>query len=309
MRIASTLDYTNKAPSVVALGCFDGLHLGHRADIGEARRIADTLGCDLTVWTFEEPPKNFFAPHSISLITSQNEKKEEMRRLGVDLLVCVPFDQRIQALSAEAFFEEILLKRLKATHLVCGYNYSFGAGGRGNPALLETLCQKAGISLTTIPPVLRNGVAVSSSEIRRAIEEGRLSDATELLGRPYSLTAPVVDGRKLGRTLGFPTLNQRFFRGALIPRHGVYLTRTTYDPQTPPIFGITNVGNRPTVGGHHLVAETHLFDFEGSLYGKEITVEFLEFLRDEVPFESVEALAEQVHRDMDRAKQIIASRF
>lgn len=309
MRTVRSLSYQAKNPTVVALGCFDGLHHGHRAVIGEARHLADRLGCELAVWTFEEPPKNYFSPHSVPLITDLPTKKTLLRQMGVDLLICLPFDETIRSLSAEDFFHTILLDRLKAKHLVCGYNYSFGANGKGNPDLLGELCQKEGISLTTIPPVLCGERAVSSSEIRLAVAEGRAEDAAQLLGRPYSLCATVVDGRKLGRTLGFPTLNQRFPEGMLIPKRGVYVTRVTYRGRKTPLFGITNVGMRPTVGGHHVVAETHIFDFHGDLYGKRVKVEFLRFLRPEIPFESVDALSEQVHRDMETAKEIVADDF
>ncbi len=307
MRTVRSLSYQAKKPTVVALGCFDGLHHGHRAVIGEARRMADRLGCELAVWTFEEPPKNYFAPHSVPLITDLPTKKSLLRQMGVDLLICLPFDEKIRTLSAEEFFHTILLRRLQAKHLVCGYNYSFGTGGKGDSKQLHALCQQSGISLTTIPPVLCGNRAVSSSEIRLAIEEGRPEDASRLLGRPYSLRATVVDGRKLGRKLGFPTLNQRFPEGMLIPRRGVYVSRVTYGGRKKPLFGITNVGMRPTVGGHHVVAETHVFDFYGDLYGKQVEVEFLHFIRPEVSFESVDALSAQVHRDMETAKQILST--
>jgi riboflavin kinase/FMN adenylyltransferase len=187
---------------------------------------------------------------------------------------------------------------MRAFHLVCGYNYTFGANGTGDVSLLQTLCEAHNIGLTVLPPVRVGELPVSSSAIRAAMEDGRPEDAAALLGRPYSLTAPVVDGQKLARTLGFPTLNQIFPRGTLIPKAGVYATRVTLPDSSAVYGGISNVGIRPTVTDHTLCCETHLFDFSGDLYQVPVTVEFLSFLRSERKFESLEAMSEQIRNDM-----------
>lgn len=302
MIIGSSLSFSSATPTVVALGCFDGVHLGHTAVIQAAKAQALRQGCLCAVWTFEEPPKNYFFPNSVSLITTRQAKETLLRQLGVDLLACVPFDQSVASMSAETFFENILLFQMRACHLVCGYNYTFGAKGAGDVSLLQALCDAHGIGLTVLPPVTVGGVSVSSSAIRSAMEDGRPEDAAALLGRPYSLTAPVVDGQKLARALGFPTLNQIFPHGALIPKAGVYATRVTLPHATRSYGGISNVGIRPTVTDHTLCCETHLFDFSGDLYQVPVTVEFLSFLRPERKFASLEAMSEQIRKDMDTVR-------
>lgn len=305
MIIGSSLSFSTDAPTVVALGCFDGVHLGHAAVIKAAKAQALRQGCACAVWTFEEPPKNYFVPNSVSLITTRQTKEFLFRELGVDLLVCVPFDHSVADMPAETFFEQILLSQMRACHLVCGYNYTFGAKGAGDVSLLQILCDTHGIGLTVLPPVTVGGVSVSSSAIRSAIEEGRPEDATALLGRPYSLTAPVVNGQHLARTLGFPTVNQLFPNGLTVPRAGVYVTRVTVGESKTPLYGISNVGTRPTVNSNILCCETHIFDYVGNLYQQTAKIEFLSFLRAERKFDSVKALAEQVAKDIKEAKRIV----
>ena len=187
MKTYTSLNYTASSPGVIALGCFDGIHLGHQAVIQSAKEHALRLGLPLTVWTFEEPPKNYFFPGSVPLITDKRAKREQMRQLGVDTLVCVPFEKQICHLEAEAFFDTILVDRLNAAHIVCGFDYSFGAGGKGNVALLSKLCHNAKIGLTVLPAVTVDGQTASSSAIRQAMEAGEAERVTAVLGRPYSL--------------------------------------------------------------------------------------------------------------------------
>ncbi len=303
MRSYKTIDFYTDSPTVVALGCFDGVHLGHRAVISEAVKIAKETGRQSAVWTFNDSPRNFFSPGASPMITDHSEKRRLMRSLGVDIFISVPFDEDMCELSAEDFFSEIILKRLSACHIVCGFNYSFGKLGRGNTSLLRELCEKSGISLTVIAQVAVEADAVSASGIRRAVSEGDMEAAERYLGRPYSISATVTDGQKLARRLGFPTINQLLDPYSLIPRKGVYLTRASVGRKK--YYGITNVGIRPTVKENTLCAETHLFSFSGDLYGKQVRVEFLRFLRDEVAFSSVDELAKQVESDISIAREII----
>ncbi len=302
MKTVNTLDFISPTQTVVALGCFDGVHMGHREVIHTARKHADRLGLPLAVLTFSEPPKNYFVPHSVRLLTDEKTKEALIASLGVDLLVCVPFDRTIATMPAEAFFRDILLERMKAAHIVCGFNYSFGEGGKGTPESLLALCQSAEIGLNVLSPVTINGIPVSSSAIRLALEEGCTEEAEMLLGRPYSLTATVFSGQRLARNLGFPTLNQVFPHGAVIPKHGVYAVQIHIEENKTVFDGIANIGSRPTVNGNEVWAETHIFDFEGDLYGKWISVFFRSFLRPERKFESLDALTEQVQKDILQAK-------
>lgn len=304
MTLHSTLPKQPLAPSVVALGCFDGVHLGHRAVILRAVRWAKELGISSTVFVFESSPKNYFSPDSVPQLTDRETKIALLEKLGVDTVVCLPFDESIATTSAEDFFHKILCGSLSAKHIVCGYNYSFGAKGLGNTALLASLCDAAGVGLSVLPPITIDGTAVSASTIRRALEEGRLDDAYLLLGRFFSIRSTVVDGQHLGRRLGFPTVNQILSRGLVVPKHGVYFSRVTVSGVPTPYFGITNVGTRPTVGSEFVGAETHLLDFCGDLYGKEIEVELLSFLRPEQKFSSLDELSAQVHSDIEIAKKM-----
>ena len=300
MRTRSSLDFYTEQPHVVALGCFDGVHKGHIELIRQARRIADKSFLPLAVFSFSNPPKSFFSKKPIYLLSSTTEKKRIMASLGVDLFVCVRFDENIANISAEQFFLDIIKKKLNASFVVCGFNYRFGKGGLGDTALLSELCLKNGIGISVIPPIEIDKTPVSSSSIRIALESGDVRTAALLLGRPYSLSSTVVNGQHLGRTLGFPTVNQIFDKGLIAPKNGVYLSRVRIGHSIK--RGITNVGVRPTVDGHTLCAETNIFDFEGDLYGKKVRVEFLEFIRPEQKFDSLEELRKQVHRDIEKAK-------
>ena len=305
MKMIRSLQYQSDTPTVVALGCFDGVHLGHAAVIRSAIEQAKAKGLPSLILAFSEPPRNFFFPNSVPLITEPSEKEERISALGADLLLSVPFDRSVAEMSAEEFMQTVLLDRLHATHVVSGFNYSFGKGGKGNAALLSDFCHQRGIGFTACPPILLDGQPVSSSRIRGAIAEGDTATVCRLLGRNYSIRGEVVDGQKLARNLGFPTVNQLLSPHVAIPLHGVYVTKIYGADPHAPRFGITNIGLRPTVKGRILCAETHIFDFSDDLYGKDLTVELLAFLRPETPFPTLEALKAQVETDIQKARALV----
>lgn len=307
MKSYKTNEFFSDSPCVVALGCFDGVHIGHQSVISRAVSISKDLSVKSAVWTFDESPRNFFSPYTSPIITDRDEKRKLMRALGIDIFVSVPFDTETGSLSPEDFFEKILVQRLRAVHIVCGFNYSFGKGGRGKTELLKKLCDDNNIGLTIIESIDVDGVPISSSRIREAVEAGNIEEAQKYLGRPFSINTIVIDGQKLARRLGFPTVNQVFERGILVPKNGVYITRVTIGSKK--YYGITNVGIRPTVGGKILCAETHILDFCGNLYGKKLRVEFLQFIRPETAFSSVDELSEKVHTDIETAKTIISQKY
>ena len=308
MKTITSLRFISYTPTVVALGCFDGVHLGHEAVIRQAKQQAQKLNCLCAVWSFVAPPKNYFLPHSVSLLTDHRQKRTQMRRLGVELYCCPPFGSTIASLSAEDFFQTILLQNLKVRHIVCGYNYTFGKGGKGTVAQLQALCTQNGIGLTVLSPVAIGDQIISSSAIRTALSEGRPQDAAAMLGRPYSLCGTVIDGQKLARNLGFPTCNQTLSPDMTLPAFGVYLSRIHIQGRKKVFWGITNIGRRPTVGGSDVHMETHLFDFEGSLYGKQICTDLIAYLRPERPFENLDDLSAQVNQDIRQAKEEIAQK-
>ena len=303
MIIKNDLNFKSDTPCVLALGCFDGVHLGHREVLGTAKKIAESVSRPLCVLTFEQPPRNFFSPSPVPLITSTEEKLGIFERLGVDIAVCLPLSRDILTVEAQDFVREILIKKLCAAHVVCGYDYGFGRGAKGNSALLTELCGEFGVGVTTVGEYKLDGTSVSSSLVRRTVADGDMELSAKYLGRPYSLTSIVVDGQHLARRFGFPTVNIIPEENRLLPKRGVYVTKILFDNEI--WYGITNVGVRPTVNTKITCAETHIFDYHGDLYGKSITVEFLHFLREETKFPSVEAMAEQIGIDIAVAKKYV----
>ena len=289
----------------IALGCFDGVHIGHSQIITEAVKSAKSASLTSVVWSFGAPPKSFFAKDgdSIKLLTDLSEKKKLIKSLGADLLISVDFNEKIARLSPREFFEDILIKRLNAKQIFCGFNYRFGHKGIGDTALLCELCEEYGVKLTVIDEISLNERTVSSSAIREYLSNGDIESASAMLGRGFSLRGKIMDGQHLGRTLGFPTVNQEVPKNKATPKNGVYLTCVKFCGKRK--YGVTNIGMRPTVNGKEAVCETHILDFSGDLYGKTVTVEFLKFLRSEKKFSSLDELSSQVINDIKNAKSYI----
>lgn len=301
----SALAKTNNQ-SAVALGCFDGVHLGHSEIISKTVEQAKKDSLLSVVWSFQTPPKSYFATqneYSQGLLTTLNEKKKLIRSLGVDMLICIPFNEKIAKLSPRDFFENILLSRLNAKHILCGFNYRFGYKGSGDVKLLASLCKEFNIKLTVLNEIKIENVTVSSTAIRSYLANGEAQKAKAMLGRPFSLRGKVKDGQHLGRKLGFPTVNQEIPTNKLLIKNGVYLTRVRFNGKTR--FGVTNIGLRPTVQGKEPICETHILDFSGNLYGKYVTIEFLEFIRSERKFANITDLAEQIKDDVLSVKKLL----
>jgi riboflavin kinase / FMN adenylyltransferase len=282
-------------PRRVAVGTFDGVHLGHRAVI----RGADT------VLTFEPHPLSVIAPaRAPRLLTTLERKAELVAGLGVEELVVVPFDREFAERSAQRFVDEVLAGALRATHVSVGENFRFGHGAKGDPALLRA----DGRFETRVAPLLEvDGEVVSSSHIRGLVLGGAVEYADRLLGAPFTITGEVVHGDKRGRELGFPTANLIPAEGYVTPGHGVYACRaTTADGRT--YAAATNVGVRPMfVTGRGELIEAYLLDFDADIYGTDLRIAFLKRLRGEKRFDSVEALVEQMGRDVDEAREVAAA--
>ena len=284
-----------KNERIVILGNFDGVHIGHQALVSEGRRIADELGCTLTAWTFD-------SVRSLPLC-SKIDREELLLGYGADEVVFASFDE-VKGMTPERFVKEILFSELNAKAAVCGYNYSFGAGGIGTPELLTKLCSRHGISVTVVDKVSKNGVGISSSLIRELISKGNVEEAVSLLGRPFFIRAEVTHGAGLGRTVGIPTVNFDVTDYTCLPKFGVYATMTCINGKR--YTSVTNVGVRPTVSDNRgATVETHILDFNGDLYGKTVKVEFLSFIRNESVFTSIEALSEQIALDTAVAKKTV----
>ena len=287
--------------TVLALGCFDGVHIGHSALLKKARSLADCKQIEMAVLCFSEPPKNFFSPGSVAVITPKEQKIDLIKKAGSDITVCIDFNESIADMPPEEFFSKVIVAKMNAEHVVCGFNYRFGKNGAGNTNTLAALCQKEGISLDVIAPVKIAKKVVSSSEIRCALSRGDVSLAAQMLGRNYSISSEVVNGQHLGRELGFPTINQILDTNTdKLMRRGVYATRVLIDGTL--YKAVTNVGIRPTVGAELPCAETHVFDFCKDLYGEKICVEFISFIRSEEKFNSLQELTERIALDVEYAK-------
>ena len=285
----------------VALGNFDGVHLGHQELIKEAVRQAHEDGAIPAVFTFSNHPSNVIPGcKAVKSILTEERKIELIEDLGVEYLFDVPFTEDLMNLEAEDFVKEILVERLNVKDAFCGFNYQFGARAFGTPEILEIYGNKYGFSVFEMPPFEISGKVVSSSLIRLLIEKGYVNRCKEFMGRNYEVCGEVVVGNRLGKSLGFPTSNLNIDETMVTPPNGVYTTFCDYKGVKYP--SITNVGVKPTIGNFEKNIETHIFNFDKELYGKVITVEFLKRMREEEKFESLEALSQQIVKDCEKAK-------
>ncbi len=287
--------------SVIALGMFDGVHIGHRELIRTALRVSAETGCRPIAFTFLNHPSELFGSLP-RLLTTSDERISTLRSLGIDV-EAVRFDASM-ANTPPADFAAMLVNEHGMKHAVMGFNYSFGARGAGNAETMRELGKALCFESSIVLPVKLNGIAVSSSRIRKLIESGDLEEANILLGAPYAITSHIVGSRRIGRSMGFPTANFRGISGKVLPKSGVYVTHAKIDGKT--MQSLTNVGNNPTVGGMETTVETHILNFSGDIYGKALRVEFLKRLRDDRKFPSVPDLAAQINEDVKCAKEYFA---
>ncbi len=286
---------------VATIGNFDGVHLGHQAVLGQLAQKADPLGLPALVVTFEPQPQEFFAPGAApARLTRFREKLQALRRYSVDRVLCVRFDRRFAALSAEAFIEGLLVGKLGVRYLVVGDDFRFGAGRAGDFEMLRQAGERHGFRVVNMHAFDIDGERVSSTRIRAALAEGDLGTAEKLLGRPYRMCGRVAHGDKRGRGLGFPTANIYLHRNKT-PVQGVYAVEM-FGLEREPVQGVANVGNRPTVEGTRTLLEVHLFDFDEDIYGRYVNVDFLHRIRPERRFDSFEALTGQIQRDVEKAR-------
>ncbi len=290
--------------SVVCIGAFDGLHLGHRALVGRAVERARALGVPAVALGFEPLPREFFArdakPPRLML---PRAKVEGLRALGCEGVGLLRFGAALAAMPAEEFVRKVLVARLAAREIWVGPGFHFGKGRAGDLALLQSLGAALGFSAQAIEPVLLDGERVSSTRIRAALVAGEFDAAARLLGRPYAVGGRVVRGQQLGRTLGYPTANLRY--GGKTPAlRGIYATRV-HGIGDAPWPSVSSFGTRPTVDGVEPLLEAHLFDFAGDLYGRRIEVEFVAHLRDEEKFPDLPTLVTQMQRDEAQARAIL----
>ena len=293
---------------VIALGFFDGVHLGHAALLRRTAEEAAARGVTPAVFTFDRVPKEVLTGIPCPLINSPEDRKDLVRRLyGIRDVIMVPFDDEMRTTSWEDFVTKILVERYHAVHLVAGHDHHFGHKNQGSPELLLEKCAELGLGCDIIPKVEVGGITVSSTYIRRLVELGQISRANRFLGHPHTLTGSVRHGRGIGSSRLYPTANLIIPPHVLVPSHGVYVTRATL-PEGASYAAVTNVGTRPTVNnGTDITVEACLLDFEGDLYGKTLRLEFFEHLRDEVRFDSLDALKAQIAADAEATRQYFAA--
>ncbi len=292
--------------TVIALGFFDGVHLGHGALLRKTAERAAQLGVTPAAFTFDRSPREFVTGTRVPLLTDAQERAALIRELyGVERVFVAVFDRTMMTMPWRAFVTDLLVARYHAVHLVAGYDFRFGSGNEGDCGRLRLLCRELGLGCDVIAPVEHDGVTVSSTLIRRLIEAGEVRRAAEFLGHPHRMRGSVCHGQGVGKKLLFPTANLLPAPHIITPARGVYATRAFLDDGTS-YAGVTNVGVHPTVGaGDTVTVETFLTDFSGDLYGRELRLDFYDFLRPEQRFPSVAALYDQISHDAARARALV----
>jgi len=286
-----------KSPSAVALGFFDGVHIAHRKIISFAVDYAKKNNLSPIALSFDASPMELLSDCKVKYLTTNEEKENIIKSLGADTEF-LPLSKELLSMEAEVFVKEILVDKYNIKYAVCGYNYRFGKNGNGDTKLLQKLGKHYGFEVRVCDCETLLGESVSSSRIRGLISNGNIESANELLGRNFSLSGIICEGKQLGRKLGFPTANVFFSKHTVMPKNGVYKTLVTVENDT--YTAITNTGINPTVGGEELRTETYIPNFNRNIYGKEIKIEFLKFIREEKKFGSIEELKSQIKRDIDR---------
>lgn len=294
------------AGSVVTIGAYDGLHLGHEQLLQRVNSASQRLGLPSVVISFEPTPREFFAgPAPPARLMRFREKFDALAGHGIDIFHCPRFDARMRDIAADAFIRRILVHGLGARHIVVGDDFRFARKREGTLVHLQRAGRALGYTIEQVPSVKVGDVRVSSTAIREALRDGELEQATALLGRPYRMSGKIVMGDKVGRTLGFPTANVDLRRKQSAVM-GIFAVRVQGLPDGPR-DAVASVGTRPTFDGTKPLLEVHLFDFDQDIYGKYIHVDFISRLRSEIKYDDIADLVAQMHRDADNARSILAA--
>lgn len=291
---------------VIALGFFDGVHLGHASLLEMAKQRAGELGLRPAVISFDLHPDNLVAGQQVQLINSIQDRREVLQRVyGIEDVILVHFDENMMHMAWDAFVEDVLVEQYGAKHLVCGYDFRFGDKGAGNPQRLQEKCRLMGVGCDVMPRFSLDGITVSSTYIRSLLEQGDMEEARRFLGHPHCLSGQVVHGRALGRTIGIPTANLLIPENVLVPAFGVYATKVVLPDGTEKL-AVTNVGVRPTVDDSQKVTvEPWILDYSGDLYGQTIRVDFYRRLRGEKKFDGLQELQQEIFRNARETKEIL----
>ncbi len=290
---------------IVSLGFFDGVHLGHGALLKKTKELAESKNLISSALLFDRHPAGVVSGASVPLINTADERALLMKHFyGIDEMLPIEFNTSCASLPWDKFVKSILIDRFNACHFVVGFDFRFGYKGEGDGEKLAALCNRLNIACDIVNRVELDEKTISSSLIRSFIEQGDMKSATKFLGHNHFMLAPVEHGAALGRSIGIPTINQRFAENACIPLFGVYATRVHIDGKV--YYGVTNVGIRPSVKSDNIPrAETYIIDFSGDLYGKKIAIEFIDMLRKEQKFESLDALKHAIESDIKKSLEIL----
>lgn len=286
---------------IFALGFFDGVHLGHQALLAECCRIAREQNAEPCAITFRQHPQSLFTDTPPKLINSEQDRMRLMRSYGIDTVRSYPVEKAVMSMPWNAFLDDLIQKG--ATGFVCGADFRFGNRGEGSAEKLMAYCREKNLLCSIVGDQMLDGIRISSSHIRQLLQAGDIETANRFLGHPHTLTGNVVSGRGIGKTIGVPTANLQIAEDICLPRQGVYACTALVDGRT--YVAVTNIGSRPTVGGHHVTVEPWLLDFEGDLYGRELMLLFHRFLREEKKFDSLVQLQEEIQKNALQARKII----
>lgn len=288
--------YTAQKPLALSIGMFDGVHLGHQQIIKKLNAVAAQNNLDSALLTFWPHPRKVFNPNDdLKLLNTIDEKTYLLQKNGIQHLFLKEFDESFRNLTGGEFVKQILIEKLNVKYLIIGYDHTFGKNKSGDFALLEKMAPECGFELEQVQAVDFGKAPISSTQIRNALAEGNVVAANEMLGYVYSVNGVVVGGKQIGRTIGYPTANIKVDSMKLLPKKGAYIVEVFVEGER--YKGMLSVGTNPTVGGSTLSVEVYILDFDADIYGKEISVNFREFLHDEIKFESLEKLIERLDED------------
>lgn len=295
--IKSINEIDNISKSVVTIGNFDGVHKGHQVLIKKTVKFANENNLKSIVFTFENHPINYFKNKKIKNIITNSEKISKIKKLGVDILIMIPFDSYMTKISPLEFIKEILIDKLDAKKIIVGHDFTFARRKEGNIKILKEMSFKYRFDLEIVNSIDINDIRVSSTHIRELVDNGDVDKVNKYLGYNFLIKGKIIKGKQLGRTIGFPTANIKINDDLLIPKKGVYVTSVYIDDNI--YYGATNIGYNPTVKGESLSIETNILEFSEDIYGKIIKLEFLERIRDEKKFNSIDELKLQLKKDTD----------
>lgn len=297
--------YKNDRPAVVTIGTFDGMHIGHKAILKKLTDAGNRENLDSVVLTFFPHPRMVLQQNvEIKLLNTIAERTELLRKTGLQHLITHPFTKKFARLSAEEYVRDVLVNGLNAKKIIIGYDHRFGKNRTADIEDLRKFGEVYNFKVAEITAREIDDVAISSTKIRRALASGKVEIANSYLGYEYMISGKIVEGKALGRTIGYPTANLHLKEDyKLVPKDGVYITRANLDNKR--VFGLTNIGTNPTVGGNKKTIETHFLDWDQNLYGKTITIEFLKYIREEKEFNSIEVMRQAIVQDEVFARQYI----